>query len=160
MIDSTLCFILDKDGRCLMQRRCRPPHRGQWNAPGGKVQEGETPTQACRREVKEETGLSVQVQAMGRLDTLDVVTGQAWRLYMFLSRQAQVTPVAGGEGELAWLPLGEILSGGWEVVHNIPLVLPLLLQGVAVQGKFYYRDDYLERYDISLTSRGRGMPIS
>lgn len=32
-----------------------------WNFPGGRVEDGETPEQACIREVKEETGYDIKV---------------------------------------------------------------------------------------------------
>ncbi|TLS37265.1 NUDIX hydrolase [Pseudalkalibacillus caeni] len=35
-----------------------------WNFPGGGVEPNETPEQACTREVKEETGYTVEIQAL------------------------------------------------------------------------------------------------
>jgi len=63
------------------------------------------------------------------------------------------------EGEFAWLDLASVLAGGAEVVHNIPLILPLLLRGVWIRGVFAYRGEFLERYNISLTDGGRGLQI-
>jgi len=49
-------------GRILIGRR--PPHvplGGYWEFPGGKVLPGETPAECVVREVREETGLTVEV---------------------------------------------------------------------------------------------------
>jgi 8-oxo-dGTP diphosphatase len=35
-----------------------------WNFPGGGVEEGETPEQACVRELREETGYAIQIQQL------------------------------------------------------------------------------------------------
>lgn len=52
----TLCFIRNQD-KFLMLHRNKHPNKGKWNGVGGKIEQGETPSQACLREVKEETGI-------------------------------------------------------------------------------------------------------
>ena len=51
-------FIQDEEGRILMIRRT---DNDLYSIPGGEVEPGETVTQAAVREVKEETGIDVDV---------------------------------------------------------------------------------------------------
>lgn len=53
--------VRDGEGRLLLVRRAHEPSLGLWSIPGGRVEEGETPREAARREVREETGLDVEV---------------------------------------------------------------------------------------------------
>ena len=57
-------FIFDPEGRVLLVQRDRPPGEGLWSVPGGKLEPGETLVQAVAREVREETGLVVEVGAL------------------------------------------------------------------------------------------------
>jgi len=44
----------------LLVRRGQEPLKGRWSLPGGLVEKGEELAQALRRELKEETGLSIE----------------------------------------------------------------------------------------------------
>jgi len=49
------CALIDADGRVLMaQRPSGKDFAGHWEFPGGKVEPGETPEHAVRRELYEE----------------------------------------------------------------------------------------------------------
>ncbi|MDR3464441.1 MAG: NUDIX hydrolase [Xanthobacteraceae bacterium] len=50
-----------RDGQVLLVRRARTPARGLYSLPGGRVELGETLTQALAREVAEETGLTIAI---------------------------------------------------------------------------------------------------
>jgi 8-oxo-dGTP diphosphatase len=50
--------------RFVLIRRKNPPGAGTWTLPGGRVLEGEALSAALIREVREETGLEVEVGAL------------------------------------------------------------------------------------------------
>jgi ADP-ribose pyrophosphatase YjhB (NUDIX family) len=53
--------LIIEDGKILMVKRKYPPRKDYWSFPAGFMEWGETPTNCCIREVKEETGLDVEV---------------------------------------------------------------------------------------------------
>ncbi len=57
-------FVFDAEHRVLVVERGEPPGVGLWSVPGGKQEPGETLAQAVAREVREETGLVVEVGAL------------------------------------------------------------------------------------------------
>jgi 8-oxo-dGTP diphosphatase len=53
--------VVVQDGRALLVKRAHEPRKGEWSLPGGMVELGETLAEAAKREIKEETGLDVEV---------------------------------------------------------------------------------------------------
>jgi len=50
-----------KDGKMLLIKRAFDPGKGKWSIPGGLVEVGERLSDACVREMEEETGVKIQV---------------------------------------------------------------------------------------------------
>jgi 8-oxo-dGTP diphosphatase len=55
--------VIRRDGRILIcRRRTDQDHAGKWEFPGGKVEPGEQPEDALRRELQEELGIQTVIQ--------------------------------------------------------------------------------------------------
>ncbi|NLN26847.1 MAG: 8-oxo-dGTP diphosphatase [Firmicutes bacterium] len=116
---AALCYIY-KDGQVLLLRRLQPPFAGYWTAPGGKVRPGETPDEAVRREVREETGLTI---AMPRLRLVVLESGPRpllnWLLYVYLADAFSGEIRVSDEGPLAWTPVERLPDVGMPEVDRI-----------------------------------------
>jgi 8-oxo-dGTP diphosphatase len=58
-----------KGREVLLIRRGRPPLKGAWSLPGGRIEWGERAGDAALRELREETG--VEAELLGLLDVVD-----------------------------------------------------------------------------------------
>lgn len=65
----SVVIVRNEEGKILLQQR-RSPH-GVWGLPGGLMELGESTEQVARREVYEETGLT-----LGTLSLMDVYSGE------------------------------------------------------------------------------------
>jgi ADP-ribose pyrophosphatase YjhB (NUDIX family) len=99
--------VIVRDGHVLLGRRATDPGEGRWDLPGGFLQEGEDPLDALRREVREETGLELDI-----LDFLGTWNESYWnRIVLCFTWLAQ--PAGGDEragddlAELHWFPNAE-----------------------------------------------------
>jgi 8-oxo-dGTP diphosphatase len=101
-----------RDGRLLACRRTSPPEAaGRWELPGGKVEPGETATDALIREVEEELGCTVAVDRW-----LEGATpiGSTHVLQVAVCVVAVGSPRPGADhDELRWLAHGELDGVDW-----------------------------------------------
>ena len=59
---TVVAAIMERSGKILVcQRRESDPHPLKWEFPGGKVEPGEAPSQALRRELHEELGIKARI---------------------------------------------------------------------------------------------------
>lgn len=95
--------------KVLLVRRMRAPSAGLWSLPGGKIEGGESPREAARRELKEETGIEADVE--GVLDRVAVPASgdRTYRLTVFYGRLTGGVLRPGGDAETAeWVHLDEV----------------------------------------------------
>jgi 8-oxo-dGTP diphosphatase len=64
VVDVAACIVRSAEGRVLLvQRTMRQVAPGYWELPGGKIEPGETPSEAAARELHEEVGLHARALA-------------------------------------------------------------------------------------------------
>lgn len=93
--------------RVVLIRRGNEPRKGEWSIPGGKLELGETLAEGVRREMREETGLDVEVgeliEAFERIyEDPQGLTRFHYVILDFFCRARSDRPLAGGDAlELA-----------------------------------------------------------
>ncbi len=111
----------------LLVHKNRPAWQaGRYNLPGGKVNEGETPLSAARRELLEETGLhSGTVVLRGK------IVGSWGIVYCFDAEVEfdQPKPRAGETEEVHWHRWGDV-KGTALLLPNLKVIIPLFIAGV------------------------------
>jgi 8-oxo-dGTP diphosphatase len=141
-IRAVLCY-LKRDGEYLLL--LKTPGKfggGLWNAPGGKIENGETADAAVIREVKEETGLLVH--SLEKMGLLEFYFGPEksrpdWTAEVFVSGDFSGSLVESVEGRLEWfeedrLPIDQM----WE---DDRYWLPLLIKDSKFHGRFWFTSD-------------------
>ena len=113
MKNTTLCYI-EKDNKYLMIHRVKKAkdiNKDKWVGVGGKFEERETPFDCVRREILEETGLTV-----GKLNYRGLVTfvsNEFGTEYMHLFHTDEFTGELTrdcNEGNLEWVDKDEIIN--------------------------------------------------
>lgn len=107
-------IIEDESGRVLLVRRVEDISvaAGMWDIPGGFVEVGEHPEEAVRREVREETGLTIEPQEL--LTIVMDTYGEGDRVQStmnigYLCRIVSGTPEASSDvAETRWFTVGAL----------------------------------------------------
>jgi 8-oxo-dGTP diphosphatase len=120
-------IVLDDAGRLLLARRAQDPYRGKWDLPGGFLEEGEDPLDGVRRELLEETGLTVEplefvgvwVDRYGEGSEAPATLNLYWTARVLAGEPRPADDVA----ELAWIDPDELPPEGELAFRNVALAL-------------------------------------
>ena len=111
---SVSVIVEDPQGRVLLLLRgsTDPWMPGRWNLPGGKIEPGESPTEAAMRETREETNLRVYTFSplaqisTSRGGTIDVLLADHWT--------GRVRLLDGEHSRSAWVP--REIAWTWDLI--------------------------------------------
>lgn len=108
IINGSLCYIFDGE-EVLLLKRNRAPHISLWSAPGGKVEQGESPQETVIREIFEETGLIIEEPVLRALQTsVDIHYPVHWMLYIFVATKFTGELITSAEGLLQWKSIDSV----------------------------------------------------
>lgn len=144
--------LVDPADRVLTVRWALADGLGVWGMPGGGIDPGETPTDAVRRELREEVGLDLAPDEVGpcvahRVHVFDI--GEPWdgqEEWFYLVRVPAFEPR--GELDDAQLAAEGLVEVRWQTLaelHALPTEPPVLLRaGAAAFTERLVRDGHPE----------------
>ena len=123
-------FILNEEGKVLLQQRNKEPERGYWSIPGGKLEWMETFEDAVKREVKEECDVDIQVEKLlGICDHIVKNENQHWVSPSFLCK------ITNGEPKI--MEPTKHTDMKWFNLNELPEKLTITTQNAVKQYKKY-----------------------
>jgi len=119
-------LIYKKSQMLACRRSVHKDQSGLWEIPGGKVEMGESYTEALKRELKEELNLDVVVQ--NHIATSDVqIPKKSLRIVMYvyscsiINREDDRSIVSTDHDDLKWIHPDEIFKMQWAVA-DVPIL--------------------------------------
>jgi 8-oxo-dGTP diphosphatase len=153
VIPAVLIYLFFEDEVLMLHRNNKEKantdiHYGKWNGLGGKLDLNESPTQAAKREVFEESGITLQQNELKPLGSLYFPNFKAhkkedWWVSLFrvdLNNKPNIQSHSHTkEGTLQWIPKNELLKLPlWE---GDLLFLPYVLNYKPLIGTFWYNSE-------------------
>ncbi len=111
----SICYCICADRLLFLRRSLSAREGGSWTAPSGKLELGETPLMAAKRELAEETGLSAPLEAFHPLDSFFARNGALdFKIHLFAlhwkSRPVQIVLSPKEHDLYQWVPFEEVFS--------------------------------------------------
>jgi 8-oxo-dGTP diphosphatase len=132
---ATLCFVI-RNGEVLLIRKKRGLGAGKINAPGGRIEPGESPLEAAIRETEEELCVTpIDPQLRGELH-FQFADGYALHCCVFAARDCEGEPRETDEATPLWTPVDAIPY--YEMWADDIHWLPGVLSGGTFRGFFEF----------------------
>lgn len=120
-IEVTCAILLEGDKVLCAQRSEEMSHPLKWEFPGGKIEEGESPEECLKREVKEELNLDIAVKLAFKPNLHVYQTGKVIRLMPFLCENLGGELLLKEHQSVVWLPIDQLKKLDWAAA-DIPIV--------------------------------------
>ena len=151
---TTICYI-EKGGKTLMLYRNKKKndvHEGKYVGIGGKFEFGETPEECIIREIKEETGLTVNsLRYHGLISFPKFANDDNWYMFIFSCRDFEGEVPEDRlddcpEGRLLWVDNDKVIDlNMWD---GDRVFLEWVATKKVFNAKIEYEDGELKRYNV------------
>lgn len=142
---ATLVFVV-KDSRILLIRKKRGLGAGKINAPGGRLEPGETPLEGAIREVQEELCITPLELTYSGENLFQFVDGYSIHAHVFKAGDYEGEPTETDEASPIWTPVDAIpYEEMWE---DDKLWIPHVLDGTRFYGRYLFDDDVMLDYAL------------
>ncbi len=150
MINSSICYI-EKEGKYLMLHRTKKEkdiNKEKWIGVGGKFEDKESPEDCIIREVKEETGLTLNSCKLRCIVTYVSKDWETEYMYVFISDDFSGELIECNEGDLEWVDKKKIFELNlWE--GDKIFLSKLQKDNTFFTMKFNYDGDKLLEYNLN-----------
>jgi 8-oxo-dGTP diphosphatase len=145
---ATLVFIRRGDS-VLLIRKLRGLGAGKINAPGGRIEPGETTLECARREVEEELCVvPLELEERGEL-RFQFVDGYSIHAHVFSANGCEGEPRATVEAIPIWTACSEIPYA--EMWADDVLWVPQFLSGLRFRARFVFDGDAMLQQDLEFS---------
>jgi 8-oxo-dGTP diphosphatase len=129
-------------------KKANDMHQGRWNGLGGKLEPGESPEECARREILEESGLTVQNLRLNGIITFPgFAKDEDWYTFLFTAETVGGELIDSPEGDLEWIETRRLLDLYlWE---GDRIFIPWLSRPEFFSAKFVYKDSILNSYQVN-----------
>lgn len=93
------CFILHGREFLYLKNSDKEDYSGLWGVVGGKAEKGETPTQAMKREIQEETGITFDEKELTHFKTIYIRVPKCELTYNMFYTRVREKPVVKIDGK-------------------------------------------------------------
>ena len=105
---TNMCMVCDGKGNVLVQNKKGDRTWHGWNFPGGHVEQGEFVTPSVIREVREETGLTIENPKLcGIKEFQKEQDGKRFIVFLYVASRFSGELRSSDEGDVFWYPLSE-----------------------------------------------------
>ena len=106
---TNMCMVCDGKGNVLVQNKKGDRTWHGWNFPGGHVEQGEFVTPSVGREIREETGLTIENPKLcGIKEFQKEQDGKRFIVFLYVASRFSGELRSSAEGDVFWYPLSEL----------------------------------------------------
>lgn len=133
---TNLCLI-QRGGEILLQNRIKADWQG-YALPGGHVEPGESIVDACYREMKEETGLTILNAKLCGVKQFPIEGGR-YIVFLFKTDSFEGELHSSGEGKMEWVPLDKLNE--YNTVSDLKELLDVMLRDDLTEFQYIVNGD-------------------